>query len=82
MAQFLRKNNEIQLDPNFRFRHQKHIIAETERINFLVNKREQIKMAPFSSKNREIQLDQNFRFRSQKDLISDYEIKELRTLKG
>ena len=39
MAQFSRKNNEIQLDPNFRFRPQKHIIAETERINFLVNKR-------------------------------------------
>lgn len=54
MAQFSRKNNEIQLDPNFRFRPQKHIIAETERINFLINKREQIKMVPFLSKNREI----------------------------
>ena len=54
MAQFSRKNNEIQLDPNFRFRPQKHIIAETERINFRINKREQIKMVPFLSKNREI----------------------------
>jgi hypothetical protein len=34
MAQVSKKNNEIQLDPNLRFRPQKYITAEAERTIF------------------------------------------------